>query len=141
MALVVISASIMLGVCRMNREGANRMMVMKGKMEVAIAMRKRDSVDKTYGLIIRWSRICVSPGVCDPASGLSSRSWSPSFVKRESVSLALCRLIVSEEAVEWAGRIVGSSSVEPSKSVLASLAASDADAVEYVLENELDERR
>ena len=45
--------------------------------------------------------------------------------------------MVSEEADECVGRIVGSSSVEPSTSVSASLAASEAD----IAEHELVERR
>ena len=54
--------------------------------------------------------------------------------------LAVKILCVSDDAEEWVGRIVGSSSVDPSKSVPASLAVSDA-AVEYVLEYEPDDRR
>lgn len=73
------------------------------------------------------------PGV--PPAGLSSYSsllMSPSSVIIESSLAALQRLIVSEDAEECGGRIVGSSSVEQSKSVSvpASLATSDLDAID-----------
>lgn len=71
---------------------------------------------------MRWSLPSVPCMSSESASATSLPSTSSVYISSAS-SMPLRTLIVSDEAVECVGRMVGSSSVDPSKSVSASLAS------------------